>query len=233
MKWFSVLLLGVLASSASALNRIHDMRYTFGPEILVPNEFTAGGGFYTQFEEDMTLPMALKIGINDQWEMGSKLSLATYDKLESAQGFIDLGAKFLFTSYSAFQADVMLGLNNSDGGALVLSYTRAHRYTRNVSVLFEGRTGFFDAATGEDGWVMLVGGVHPQFQVGDAVRFRIGAVSSGSIGDLREDFMLDLLPQVEIGLRNGIKLQAEVAVGILQEDNNDNTRFGMYLVTGL
>lgn len=227
------LLLALLASSALALDPLYDVRYTFGPEILVPDEFTAGGGFFTRFEEDISLPLNVKIGIDEFWEFGAKLTPGTQDKLESVQSYIDLGVKYRFTSYSAFQADAMLGVNNDRGGALALTYTRAQRYTRNVSMLFEGRTGFFDAATGEDGWVKLAGGLYPQFQVGNAVRFRIGAISSGSLGHLSDDFMLDLMPQVEVGIGKGLKVQAEVAVGILQDDNNDNTRFGMYLTTGI
>ena len=233
MKRLSFILLAFLFGQAFALDPIYDMRYTTGPEILVPNEFTASGGFYTQFEEDLTLPLSLKIGINELWEMGAKLSLGTYDKLESVQGFLDLGAKFRFTSYSALQADLQLGLNNDNGGALVLSYTRAHRYTKNVSILFENRAGFFEAVTGPDGWIKLVGGVHPQFSLNEAVRFRIGAVTSGSLGQLNEDFMLDLVPQASFGLRAGLTLQIEAAIGILQSENNDNARFGMNLVAAL
>jgi len=233
MKRLFFLLVALFATASSALDRLYDVRYTFGPEILVPDEFTGGGGFYTRFEEDLTLPLALKIGVNEDWEVGAKLSLGTYDKLETVQGFIDLGAKFRFTSYSAFQVDALLGLNNSDGGALAFSYTRAHRYTRNFSMMFEGRAGFFDAVTGEDGWVKLAGGLYPQFQMVESVRFRIGAVSSGSLGNLNDDFMVDLVPQMELGIGKGLKLQTEVAIGILQDDNNDDVRFGMYLTTGL
>lgn len=233
MKRLVLLLLAIAVNSALALDRMYDVRYTFGPEILVPENFSAGGGFFTQFEEDLTVPFNLQVGVNEFWEVGAKLSMATYDKLETVQGFLDLGAKYRFTSYSAFQADAMLGLNNEDGGALVLTYTRAHRYTKNVSILFEGRSGFFDAVTGADGYVKLAGGVYPQFQVGDAIRFSIGAVGSGSVGNLQDDFMVDLLPRLEIGLRQGLMLQAETAIGILQDDNNDRTRFGMHIVTGL
>ena len=221
------------ASAAFALDPMHDVRYTLGPEILIPNEFTASGGFYTRFEEDLTLPFAIKVGLNEEWEIGSKLSLGTYDKLESVQGFLDVGAKYRFTSYSAFQADLMLGINNDKGGALALTYTRAQRYTRNFSMLFEGRTGFFEPVTGEDGWVKLSGSLYPQFQVGESVRFRVGAVSSGSLGNLGGDFMVELLPQKEGGLPQGFSILAEVAVGILQDDNNDDTRLGMYVTTGI
>ncbi len=69
----------------------------------------------------------------------------------------------------------------------------------------------------------------PQFQLGKPIRASIGVLTSGSVGEISRDFMLDLLPRLEVGILSHLTVSGEVAIGILQSDNNDKVRLSFYV----
>jgi hypothetical protein len=196
---------------------------------MVQDRFSVGAGYHTACIEDGTIPINTQIAINDYWEFGGKIFFTTNDKLETIQTFMDGGVKYRLREYATLEADFLFGINNNEGGGLVFSYAQLQRLSKNFSNLLEGRIGFFDAVTGEGGYAKLGVGVTPQLMLGHSVRAMIGVESSGSLGNLTDDFMIDLVPRIEIGLLPYLRVLGELAIGILQERNNDNVRAGFYV----
>ena len=228
-----LLVLMLLAVYASALDRLWDTRYTFGPEFMVQDRFTVGAGFYTAYIEDGTLPINAQVAINDYWEFGGKIFSTTNDKLETINTFADIGAKYRIREYGTLEADFLLGLNNSEGGGLVISYAQLQKLSKNFSNLIEGRIGFFDAVAGKDGYAKLGIGLTPELRLGNSVRAMMGVEGSGSFGNLTDDFMIDLVPRIEVGLLPNLRVLGELAIGIMQEKNNNNVRTGFYITCDL
>lgn len=223
-----LIFLSILTVSVSALDRFWDARYTFGPEFMVKDRFTLGAGFYTEYQEDASFPLNIQIALSDYWEVGGKLFFTTYEKLESIYAYIDVGAKYRFQPNSTLQMDILMGLNHDNGGALSFTYNNLQVITKNFSTLYEARIGLFDGVAGSDGWVKFSGAVFPQVRLGNPIRATIGIVSSGSVGNLSDDFMIDLLPRLDIGILSYLTLTGELAIGVLQSKNNDKVRLAFY-----
>ncbi|MBP5248238.1 MAG: hypothetical protein J6Z31_10350 [Fibrobacter sp.] len=224
----SLLLTIFLVASASALDRIWDARYTFGPEFMVRDRTSIGAGFYTNYQEDGYLPMNAQLAINDYWEIGAKLLFDSEDNLESIQSYVDVGGKYRILEYSTIGADFLIGVGNKRGAGLVFSYTSLHPMSRIFSTLYEARLGFFDRIVSDDGLAEFALGVTPRFKFTPALIAMIGIESSGSFGDLLDDFMVDIVPRVQIGILPYFHVMGELSIGILQEKNNDRMRLGVY-----
>lgn len=224
----SILLLALCATSSLALDRIWDARYTFGPEFLTRDRFSAGGGFYTNYEEDGYLPLNVQVAINDFWEIGGKVLFDTEDDLESVQAYVDFGAKYRIFEYSTIGADFLVGVGNHRGAGLVLSYAKLQPLSRIFSTLYEARIGFLDRVVSDGGLATIAFGATPEFKFTEALLAMIGIETSGSLGNIADDFMVDIVPRVQIGILPYFHVTAEIAIGILQEKNNDRIRTGIY-----
>ncbi len=224
----TVLLLVLGAVSSFALDRIWDARYTFGPEFLTRDRFSAGGGFYTNYEEDGYLPLNIQIAINDFWEIGGKLLFETEDDLESVQTYVDVGAKYRVFEYSTVGADFLIGVGNHRGAGLVFSYATLQPLSRIFSTLYEARIGFLDRVVSNGGLATIAFGATPEFKFTEALLAMIGIEASGSLGNIMDDFMVDIVPRVQIGVLPYFHVAAEISIGILQEKNNDRIRTGIY-----
>lgn len=224
----SLLFAFLLVANASALDRIWDARYTFGPEFLVRDRTSIGAGFYTNYEEDGYLPINAQLAINDYWEIGAKLLFDSEDDFGSIQSYVDVGGKYRVLEYSTVGADFLIGVGNKRGAGLVFSYTSLHPMSRIFSTLYEARLGFFDRIVSDDGLAEFALGVTPQFKFTPALIAMIGIESSGSFGDLLDDFMVDIVPRVQIGILPYFHVMGELSIGILQEKNNDRMRLGVY-----
>lgn len=224
----TVLLLVLGAVSSFALDRIWDARYTFGPEFLTRDRFSAGGGFYTNYEEDGYLPLNIQVAINDFWEIGGKLLFETEDDLESVQTYVDVGAKYRVFEYSTVGADFLIGVGNHRGAGLVFSYATLQPLSRIFSTLYEARIGFLDRVVSNGGLATIAFGATPEFKFTEALLAMIGIEASGSLGNIMDDFMVDIVPRVQIGVLPYFHVAAEISIGILQEKNNDRIRTGIY-----
>ena len=60
----------------------------------------------------------------------------------------------------------------------------------------------------------------------------MGSESSGSFGNMKQDFMVDLVPRVQMGILPNLQVMGEIAIGILQDKNNDRVRVGAYTIMG-
>ena len=230
----------VLAFGIShALDPMYEYRYTFGPEILVPDAFHVGFGAYTHYNEDLKIVSNFQIGLGGKFEVGLKYLGGTNDDWIIARSkeerryrdhnvhMIDIGMKYAIGPHLAMQADFPIALNEDRDWGGVVSITQWDGYTKNVSFLFEGRVGFGGAA-GEDSYVKPAGAFFPYFQIGESFRLSIGTIISSSFGHFKDDFMLDILPRVEVGLM-WFRLTGEVAIGILTYNAEMHNKFALFV----
>ena len=223
-----------------ALDPMYEYRYTFGPEILVPDAFHVGFGAYTHYNEDIKIVSNFQIGLGRELEMGLKYLGGTNDDWIIARSrverryrdhnvhMINIGAKYAIGPHLTMQADAPIALNKDREWGGIISITQWDGYTKNVSFLFEGRVGFGGAA-GEGSYAKPSLAFFPYFQIGQSFRLSIGTISSFSFGHFKDDFMLDILPRVEVGLR-WFRLTGEVAIGILTDDAQIHNKYALFVV---
>ena len=56
--------------------------------------------------------------------------------------------------------------------------------------------------------------------------------SSASIGNLKDDFMVDIIPKMELTF-GGTHVRIDFDVGVMQEKNNDRKTIALYVMTAL
>jgi hypothetical protein len=128
--------------------------------------------------------------------------------------------------------DGYFGLNRNNGSAMVLTYGKEVYIASNFSNSYEARAGFFDGVTGEDGYVKFALGTIPTLHFGKSFLCMIEITSSGSAGHFRDDFMVDIIPKLELAL-GSTRVRLEFDIGVLQDDNNDQKSIGLYVQTAL
>lgn len=217
---------------ASALDRMWDARYTFGPEIRSYSKMGFGVGLRSGFNTDVTMPLNFQARLGKDIGFGAKLFFISSDKLESVEGNIDVGAKFNLSTNSYVGIDGCFALNRNNGGGLVFTYSKLTPVASSFSNIYEVRAGFLEGITGPNGYVKLQVGVMPTLQLGDQFTAMVEMNSSGSVGNVKDDFMVDLLPKLELRLSN-VRLRLEVDIGILLKKNNDQKKIALYALTTL
>jgi hypothetical protein len=234
-----LIIIEIIVQTTYALDPMYDYRYTLAPEIVVPDAFHVGFGGYTYFNEDFRGIVNAQLGLNDYIEVGMKASGGTKDdwlitRTKERYRYwvvVDIGAKYALSQNLSLQADVPIALNDSARWGGVISLSQWSGYTKNISFLLEGRVGLGGVA-GYDRYVKPAVAFFPYFQVGDAIRFTVGTISSFSVGNydyFKDDFMVDILPRIEVGLV-WFRLIGEVSIGILPYDNDKNKRFAFFIV---
>ena len=240
MRIKSYIVLMLVFGISHALDPMYDYRYTFGPEILVPEAFHVGLGAYSHYNNDLKIVSNFQIGLGRKFEMGLKYLGGTNDDWVIARSgversyrnhymhMINIGAKYAIGPHLTMQADAPIALNKDRDWGGIVSITQWDGYTKNVSFLFEGRVGFGGAA-GEGSYAKPALAFFPYFQIGESFRLSIGTIGSFSFGHFKDDFMLDILPRLELGLR-WFRLTGEVAIGILTYNAKIHNKFALFWV---
>lgn len=235
MKFYCKLIfafVSLLSVNAFALDRIWDMRFTYGPDSRPAPKIAAGVGLRSDFSDNVVFPVNLIGSLAGQWDLGVKVDIYTYNQLENTIASVDFGGRYRFKPGSFVQLDGYFGLNRNDKSALVLTYGMEHYISKSFSNSYELRGGFLEGVAGADGFAKLAVGMTPTLHFGRAVVCMIEITSSGSIGYLKDDFMIDIIPKLEVGI-GGARVRVDFDIGILQEKNNDQKGVGLYVLMGL
>lgn len=249
MKVLKILPILLMVQAVYALDPMYDYRYTLGPEILVPDAFHVGFGGFTNLNEDLTFITNLQLGLTDKFEIGAKFIAGTdqrwiirkefpYDSDDKTTRWyrnhtyylMDVGAKYAISRHLSLQADVPMALNQDREWGGVLSLSQWDGYTKNVSFLYEGRLGFGGAAGEEGSYAKPALALVPYFQLGESFRFSVGPICSFSVGRFKDDFMVDILPKLELGLA-WFRLTGEVSIGIASWKAEKHNRFALFIVS--
>jgi len=191
-----------------------DYRYNLKPEVFIPDESELYGGFQTHWDGDGSFQGGFRFGINDLFEMGSRVYFSTEEQVAKRFILIDLGLKFALNQSSALQADALLGINNSEGGAVMIGYTNSQAYTSRFSALYETRLGFFDAVT-HGNWMIIQTGAYSQFKIASPLSLRIGLLAFTDLRKPLQQFEISLLPGALIGVSTNLQVLAECGVDII------------------
>jgi hypothetical protein len=207
-----------------SLDDMYNYRYTLGPEIVVPDAFFVGGGGWTHYTNDFNdlyVVFNIQMGLTNRLEIGAKYIVSS---------LADVGAKFAISRNLSLQADVPFAINKDREWGGVLSLSQWDGYTKNVSFIYEGRLGFGGAA-GDGRWFKPSLAFFPYFQIGNAFRLSVGTLCSFGTGKydyFKEDFMLDIIPRMELGLA-WFRLMGEVSIGILTWEAKKQNRFALFI----
>jgi hypothetical protein len=238
-------ILQILVQTTYALDPIYDYRYTLMPEIVVPDAFHVGIGGWTHYNKDLSLATNFQLGIIDEFEVGLKYIGGTNQKWIIAKpgerrerdhsfSLIDVGAKYAISPHLALQVDVPMAINKDMQWSGILSITKYSGLAKNVSFLYEGRLGFGEMI-GEDSYAKPAFSVTPFFQIGQYFRMSASVVSSFSLGDsedFKSDFMLDILPRIELGLAL-FRITGEISRSILTYDAKKYSRYALFVVSDI
>lgn len=227
-----IALLAVLAANAFALDHIWDMRYTFGPESRPSPKIGFGFGMRTDYNSDILFPINLTSNLTKNFDVGTKVDIQTYNRLDHTQASIDIGGRFRYNTSSFIEIDGYFGLNRNNGSALVLTIGNDQHISKNFLTYYEARAGFLDGVTGEDGYVKFQLGITPTLVFGRLFRCMVEVNSSASAGHLQDDFMIDILPKFELTL-GGTRVRLDFDIGVMQEKNNDRKGIALYVMTAL
>jgi len=232
MKRIAALILGILAINAYALDPIWDMRYTLGPDPRKAPKFGVGLGLRSDFGSNVLFPINILGSISNEFDIGAKLDVQTYDEMEHTRLSIDLGGRYRITPSSFVELDGYFGLNRNNGSAIILTYGNEQYIAKSFSNFYELRAGFLDGVTGEDGYVKFSTAMTPTLHFGRTLQCMIEINVSESVGHLQDDFMIDILPKIELNL-GAARARLEFDIGIMQEKNNDQKSIALYIMTAL
>ena len=228
MRRFPLLFLILFASFAYSYDVLQDVRYTLGSEYQSIYKLQFGVGLHTSFDSEATVPIQLQGRLSKYFEIGSKIIL---EKQNEWEGNMDIGAKFFFSSGSYIALDGYFGINRDNGGAGIISYGNRNHTAKNFYVDYEARIGLGDAIVYPDGLFKVSVGVKPTLRFGEPVIASIEINTSGSVGELDEDYKMDLIPKLELILGN-VSIALEYNIGILLDSNNSRNIIGLYVRYG-
>ncbi|MCQ2106777.1 MAG: hypothetical protein MJZ26_13420 [Fibrobacter sp.] len=234
MKFFKsavMALVGLLSVNSFALDRMWNMRYTFGPESRPSPKFAAGVGLRSDFGDQVLFPVNIMGQVAKDWDIGAKVDIYTYNQLDNVEASVDFGGRYRFGK-SFLELDGYFGLNRNNGSAVVVTYGKDYFIAKNFSNAYEARVGFLDGVTDDDGIAKLGFGTIPTLHFGNSFLCMIEITSSASVGHISDDFMVDIIPKIEIGF-GATRVRVEFDIGVLQEDNNNQKSIGLYVLTAL
>ncbi|WP_406538216.1 hypothetical protein [Fibrobacter sp.] len=232
MKRILCLLIAILATSSFALDHFWDMRYNFGPESRPSPKMGIGLGIRSPFNSDVLFPINFTTRLNKNFDVGAKLDINTYNKLEETRTALDLGVRYRYKPSSYIAFDGYLDLSETSQSALAFTIGTQQFIAKCFANYYELRAGFLDGATGKDGYAKFSASMIPTIVFGQVLRMFLEVTSSASIGNLKDDFMVDIIPKMELTF-GGTHVRIDFDVGVMQEKNNDRKTIALYVMTAL
>jgi hypothetical protein len=232
MKRILCLLIAILATSSFALDHFWDMRYNFGPESRPSPKIGIGLGIRSPFNSDVLFPINFTTRLNKNFDVGAKLDINTYNKLEETRTALDLGVRYRYKPSSYIAFDGYLDLSETSQSALAFTIGTQQFIAKCFANYYELRAGFLDGATGKDGYAKFSASMIPTIVFGQVLRMFLEVTSSASIGNLKDDFMVDIIPKMELTF-GGTHVRIDFDVGVMQEKNNDRKTIALYVMTAL
>lgn len=218
----------LLATNSFALDRMWNMRYTYGPDSRPSPKFAGGLGMRSDFGDNVLFPVNIMGQLAKDWDIGAKVDIYSYNQLDNVEASVDFGGRYRFSGSNYLELDGYFGLNRNNGSAIVVTYGKEDYIAKNFSNAYEARAGFLEGVTDKDGFMKIALGTTPTLHFGQAVLCMIEINTSGSIGHIKDDFMVDIIPKLEVGF-GGTRIRLEFDIGVLQEDNNDQKSIALYV----
>jgi len=227
MNRFVALFIACLCVNALAVDRIWDIRYTFGPDTRPSPRWAIGAGAVNNYGDDILFPLNITTALSKEWNIGGKLNLQTKETFDQVIISLDIGGRYLINENNFIELDGNFGLNRNNSTAVVLTYGNEQFISKNFANFYEIRVGALQGVTGENGYAKLAAGMTPTLYFTDYFRTYIEINMSGSIGNITDDFMIDIIPKLEVTVHN-FRLRLDFDIGVMQEKNNDIQTIAFY-----
>ena len=236
MKHILCLLFAILVTNAFAVDRFWDMRYNFGPESRPSPKMGIGIGIRSPFNSDVLFPINFTTRLNKQFDVGAKLDINTYGQLDEIKTALDLGVRYRYRPSSYIAFDGYLDLSETSQSAIAFTIGTQQFIAKCFANYYELRAGVLEGAAGkkgnQSGYVKFSGSMIPTIVFGQVLRMFLEVTSSASIGLLKDDFMIDIIPKIELTF-GGTHVRIDFDVGVMQEKNNDRKTIALYVMTAL
>ena len=236
MKHILCLLFAILVTNAFAVDRFWDMRYNFGPESRPSPKMGIGVGIRSPFNSDVLFPINFTTRLNKQFDVGAKLDINTYGQLEEIKTALDLGVRYRYRPSSYIAFDGYLDLSETSQSALAFTIGTQQFIAKCFANYYELRAGVLEGAAGkkgdQSGYVKFSASMIPTLVFGQVLRMFLEVTSSASVGLLKDDFMIDIIPKIELTF-GGTHIRIDFDVGVMQEKNNDRKTIALYVMTAL
>ena len=232
MKRILAMFIAVLCANAFAVDRMWDIRYTFGPDTRPSPRWGIGVGAVNNYGSDILFPANITMALSREWNIGGKVNVQSLDKFDQVIITLDIGGRYLINENNFLELDGNFGLNRNNSTAVVLTYGNEQFISKNFANFYELRAGALQGVTGENGYVKFAAGMTPTLYFTTFFRTYIEINMSGSIGNLTDDFMVDIIPKFELTF-GFIRFRLDFDIGILQETNNDNGTIALYVIAAL
>ena len=145
---------------------------------------------------------------------------------------MDIGVRYRYKPSSFIAFDGYLDLSETSQSALAFTIGTQQFIAKCFANYYELRAGFLDGATGKDGYVKFSASMIPTIVFGQVLRMFLEVTSSASVGNLKDDFMVDIIPKIELTF-GGTHVRIDFDVGVMQEKNNDRKTIALYVMTAL
>ena len=221
-----------LCVNAFAVDRMWDIRYTFGPDTRPSPRWALGVGVSNNYGSDILIPVNLTTALSREWNVGGKVNIQSQDMFDQVIVSLDIGGRYLINENNFLELDGNFGLNRNNSTAVVLTYGNEQFISKNFANFYEIRVGALQGVTGEDGYVKLAAGMTPTLYFTSYFRTYIEINMSGSIGNITDDFMIDLIPKLEVSI-SSFRLRLDFDIGVMQEKNNDVQTIAFYAIAAL
>lgn len=222
------LVVAMLATSSFAVDRIWNMRYTFGPDGRPAPRLAAGVGLQSDFGDQVLFPINLVGQVARDWDLGAKIDIFSYNGLNNVVASIDFGGRYRIGNSGFIELDGYFGLNRNDRTAVILSYGKEHYIAKVFSNYYEARAGVLAGVDKGDGWAQLEIGTQPTLHFGEHFLFMIEVTASSTIRHPIRDFMTDIIPKAEVSV-GGTRIRLDFDIGILRDDNNAGKKIALYV----
>ena len=232
MNRYLALFIAILCVNALAVDRMWDIRYTFGPDTRPSPRWAVGIGAVDNYGSDILIPVNLTTALSREWNIGGKVNVQSLDLFDQVIVSLDIGGRYLINDNNFVELDGNFGLNRNNSTAVVLTYGNEQFISKNFANFYELRAGALQGVTGENGYVKIAAGMTPTLYFTDYFRTYIEITMSGSIGNITDDFMIDIIPKLEVTIST-FRIRLDFDIGVMQEKNNDVQTIALYAIAAL
>lgn len=232
MKRILALFIALLCANAFAVDHIWDIRYTLGPDTRPSPRWAVGVGAVNNYGTDILFPANVTTALSKEWNVGGKVNVQSIDKFDQVIVTLDIGGRYLINDNNFIELDGNFGLNRNNSTAIVLTYGNEQFISKNFANFYEIRAGVLHGVAGDNGYVKLAASITPTLYFTSFFRTFVEINMSGSVGNLTDDFMVDIIPKLELSLST-FRIRLDFDIGVMQEKNNDVQTIALYVIKAL
>ena len=232
MKRILALFIALLCANAFAVDHIWDIRYTLGPDTRPSPRWAVGIGAVSNYGTDILFPVNVTSALSKEWNVGGKVNVQSVKKFDQVIVTLDIGGRYLINDNNFIELDGNFGLNRNNSTAIVLTYGNEQFISKNFANFYEFRAGVLHGVAGDNGYVKLAASITPTLYFTSFFRTFVEINMSGSVGNLTDDFMVAIIPKLELSLST-FRIRLDFDIGVMQEKNNDVQTIALYVIKAL